>query len=109
MIVKWQTARTQWTAAQGESEDNRLVVDDFIVRVAANSVNEGPFTYIGKDLKSAYAGRGITNAEFDALVGDLVTTLNEFNIGAHSQPASLVDHGKRTQALLTRHHKEDFR
>ena len=59
-------------------------------------------------MKAAYAGKVIMNAEFDALVGDLVTTLNKFNIGAHSQPASVVNPNKRTQALLTRHHKEDF-
>lgn len=83
-------------------------MDDFIVRAAVDSVSGGPFTYIGRDMKSAYAGIGITNAEFDVLVGDLVTTLNKFNIGAHSQPASLVNPSKRTQALLTRNNKEDF-
>ena len=108
MIAKWQTASTQATAAQGESVGNRLVVDDFIMRVGADSVSGGPFTYIGWDMKSAYAGKGITNAEFDALVGDLVTALNKFNIGARSRPASLVDPGKRAQAFLTHHHKEDI-
>jgi len=42
MIVKWQIARTHGTAAQGESWGNRLVVDDFIMRVAADSVSGGP-------------------------------------------------------------------
>ena len=36
-------------------------------------------------MKSAYAGMGITNAEFDALVGDLVTTMNKFNVGEREQ------------------------
>ena len=59
-------------------------------------------------MKSVYAGKSITNAEFDALVGDLVTALNKFNIGARSQLASVVDLSKRAQAFLTHHHKEDI-
>jgi hypothetical protein len=102
-----QTAKTQRTAAQGESEGNRPVVDDFIMRVAADSVSGGSFTYIGWDMKSAYAGKDITNAKFDALVGDLVTALNKFNIGARSQLASLFDPCKSTEAFLTHHHKEE--
>ncbi len=80
------------------------VVDDFVARVAAdNRINGkfaganiprlktrlveqicqasgGPCTYSGRDMKSAHAGMGITGAEFDALVGDLVTTLNKFKV-----------------------------
>ncbi|MEK6526394.1 MAG: hypothetical protein AABZ22_05930 [Nitrospirota bacterium] len=69
----------------GEKPATQAIVDDFIVRVAADTVSGGAFTYIGWDMKSAYAGKGITNAEFDALVGDLVTTLNKFNIGEREQ------------------------
>jgi len=36
-------------------------------------------------MKSAYAGMGITNAEFDALVGDLVTTMNKCKVGEREQ------------------------
>jgi curli biogenesis system outer membrane secretion channel CsgG len=32
-------------------------------------------------MKSSHAGRGVTSEIFDALVGDLVTTLNKFNVG----------------------------
>jgi hemoglobin len=80
------------------------VVDDFVARVAADSringrfantniprlkmnlVNQicaasgGPCTYTGRDMKTAHAGMGITNADFDALVGDLVAALNKFNV-----------------------------
>ena len=59
-------------------------------------------------MKSAYAGKDITNAEVNALVGDLVTDVNKFNIGARFRPTSVVDPSKRGQALLTRHPKEDF-
>ena len=80
------------------------VVDDFVGRVAADSringrfantniprlkmmlvdqicaASGGPCTYTGRDMKSAHAGMGITGAEFDALVGDLVATLNSFKV-----------------------------
>ena len=40
----------------------------------------GPCTYTGRDMKSAHAGMGITGAEFDAIVDDLVRTLNEYKV-----------------------------
>lgn len=36
----------------------------------------GPCTYTGKDMKTAHAGMGLTNADFDALVEDLVKALD---------------------------------
>lgn len=80
------------------------VVDDFVGRVAAdNRINGkfataniprlkmmlvdqicaasgGPCTYTGRDMKSAHAGMGISGVEFDALVRDLVATLNKFKV-----------------------------
>jgi len=90
------------------------VVNDFVARVAAdkrinsffkataadpkrlaafktNLVNQiceasgGPCKYTGKDMKTAHQGMGISNADFDALVGDLVATLNKFKVGAQEQ------------------------
>src|ERR1043166_4088994 len=81
------------------------VVDDFVGRVAAdNRINGffaqaniprlkamlvdqiceasgGPCKYTGRDMKTTHRGMGITNAAFDALVGDLVATLDKFNVG----------------------------
>src|ERR1700678_2826620 len=85
------------------------VVDDFVGRVAAdNRINSffkatasdpkrlakfkrnvvdqiceaagGPRKYKGKDLKDAPWGMGIGSADFDALVEDLVATLDKFNV-----------------------------
>jgi hemoglobin len=80
------------------------VVDDFVGRVAAdNRINGkfananiprlksmlvdqicqasgGPCTYTGRDMKSAHAGMGVSSSEFDALVADLVATLNKFKV-----------------------------
>ena len=80
------------------------VVDDFVARVAADSrinarfantniprlkmnlvdqicaASGGPCTYKGRDMKTTHAGMRITNADFDALVGDLVAALNKFKV-----------------------------
>jgi hemoglobin len=40
----------------------------------------GPCTYAGRDMKETHDGMGVTAGEFDALVGDLVATLDEFNV-----------------------------
>jgi len=90
------------------------VVDDFVANVAAdkrinafftaaagdkarmakfkdNLVNQiceaagGPCKYTGKDMKTAHAGMGISAADFDALVEDLVKTLNTFKVGKAEQ------------------------
>jgi hemoglobin len=80
------------------------VVDDFVANVAAdNRINKffaktdiprlkrllveqicagtgGPCTYTGRDMKSAHAGMGINDAQFNALVEDLVKTLDKFKV-----------------------------
>jgi hemoglobin len=82
----------------------QAVVDDFIGNVAADNringffantniprlnsmlVNQiceatgGPCKYTGRDMKSAHAGMGVTEAHFNALVEDLVKSLNKFNV-----------------------------
>lgn len=49
----------------------------------------GPCKYKGKDMKTAHVGMGISNADFDALVEDLVKTLNKFKVAADDQKALL--------------------
>jgi hemoglobin len=80
------------------------VVDDFVARVAADrrinrffantdvpsfkaklidqicEVSGGPCKYTGKDMKTTHAGMGITDADFNALVEDLVATLDKFKV-----------------------------
>ncbi|MFO0769054.1 MAG: group 1 truncated hemoglobin, partial [Nitrospiraceae bacterium] len=80
------------------------VVDEFVARVAADTringkfananiprlksmlvdqicqASGGPCTYTGRDMKSTHAGMGISSGDFDALVGDLVATLNKFKV-----------------------------
>jgi hemoglobin len=102
------------------------VVDDFVGRVAAdNRINArfantnvprfktnlvdqicqatgGPCTYTGKDMKTAHAGMGITNAEFDALVGDLVATLNKFKVGDREKNELLAALGPMRKDIVER-------
>ena len=38
----------------------------------------GPCKYTGRDMKTAHQGLGVTNADYDAVVEDLITTLDKF-------------------------------
>lgn len=45
----------------------------------------GPCTYSGRDMAETHKGMGVTTGEFDALVGDLVSTLDRFSVPAAEQ------------------------
>ncbi len=45
----------------------------------------GPCTYTGRNMKETHFGMGVTAGEFDALVEDLVASLNHFNVGETEQ------------------------
>jgi hemoglobin len=45
----------------------------------------GPCTYQGRSMRVAHRGLGIRNRDFDALVEDLVRSLNKFNVGPREQ------------------------
>ena len=45
----------------------------------------GPCKYKGRDMKTAHAGMGISNADFNALVEDLTKSLNKFKVGKTEQ------------------------
>jgi hemoglobin len=40
----------------------------------------GPCIYVGRDMKTAHKGLGITSAEWDAAVKHLAATLDEFKV-----------------------------
>src|SRR5262245_8166603 len=94
----------------GGKKSITAVVDEFVGRVAAdNRINAyfkttasdpkrlatfkgnlvdqicqasgGPCKYKGKDMKSAHVGMGISSADFNALVEDLVGALDKFKVG----------------------------
>jgi hemoglobin len=102
------------------------VVDDFVGRVAAdtrinsffatadipglkrNLVNQicaasgGPCTYTGRDMKTVHRGMGVTNAHFDALVGDLVATLNKFKVPEQEKNELLAVLGPMRKDIVER-------
>jgi hemoglobin len=45
----------------------------------------GPCKYTGRSMKEAHDGMRVTSGEFDALVQDLVATLNHFKVGKTEQ------------------------
>jgi hemoglobin len=54
----------------------------------------GPQKYTGKNMKEAHKGLGITNADFDALVADLVKALDDNHVGKAEKDALLGMLGK---------------
>lgn len=96
----------------GGREAIKQVADDFVINMAADPrVNArfkaldaarvaklqtnladlicdetgGPCAYLGKDMKTVHAGMGITEAEWNATVENLVKSLNKFKVGAKEQ------------------------
>jgi len=85
------------------------VIDDFVARVAADSrvnqkfaksdvervkfhlkeqvcaVTGGPCTYTGNSMTKAHHNMKVTEGEFNALVEDLVATLDKFNVPAQEK------------------------
>ena len=109
----------------GKKEAITAVVDNFVGRVAndgringkfANAniphlkarlveqicaASGGPCTYTGRDMKSAHTGMAITNEQFDALVGDLVATLNKFNVPEREKKELLGTLGSMRKEVVT--------
>jgi hemoglobin len=93
----------------GGSEAIAAVVDDFVARCAGDSringkfartdiprlkkmlidqvtaATGGPATYAGRDMKRTHEGMGVTAGEFEALVEDLLATLDRFSVPAAEQ------------------------
>lgn len=109
----------------GKREAITAVVDDFVNRVAAdNRINGkfananiprlkallveqiceasgGPCTYTGRDMKTTHAGMAITGEQFDALVGDLVATLNKFKVPEREKNELLGALGPMKKDIVT--------
>lgn len=70
-----------------DSRINAKFVRSDIPRLKANLVDQvcqatgGPCTYSGRDMRTTHLGMAVTGGEFEALVEDLVATLDRFNVG----------------------------
>ena len=102
------------------------VVDDFVANVAADTrINGffaktdiprlktllveqicagsgGPCTYTGRDMKTAHANMGVNDADFGALVEDLVKTLDKFKVPQREKDELLAILGPMKADIVTR-------
>jgi hemoglobin len=102
------------------------VVDDFVGNVAADSringyfaranvphlkamlvdqiceASGGPCKYTGRDMKSAHASMGIGDPQFNALVEDLVKSLDRFKVPAREKNELLAALGSMKGDIVTR-------
>lgn len=92
----------------------RAVVDEFVSRVAADSrinakfartniprlklhlveqlcaATGGPCEYTGREMRHTHRNMKVTEGEFDALVEDLVSTLDKFNVASREKDELLA-------------------
>jgi hemoglobin len=70
----------------GDSRINRKFARTDVVRLKAmlveqvSSATGGKVQYTGRSMSETHRGMGVTAGEFDALVEDLVATLNKFDV-----------------------------
>ncbi len=63
----------------GLSNDSKTRVRQLVVDQLCNATG-GPCAYIGRSMKTAHAGMGITEEDWNATVAHLVATLTKFNV-----------------------------
>jgi hemoglobin len=63
----------------GASNDSKMRIRQLVVDKICQMAG-GPCLYIGKDLKAAHAGLGITEAEWNAAVKGVTATLDKFKV-----------------------------
>lgn len=119
------TAPTLYERLGGQPAIN-AVVDDFVANVAADKrINRffanadvprlkrllgeqicagagGPCTYTGRDMKTAHTGMGVTDQHFDALVEDLVKSLDKYQVPTKEQQELLALLGPMRKDIVTR-------
>ena len=61
----------------------------------------GPCKYTGKDMKTAHAGMGVKEADFNALVEDLVKALDEFKVPEKEKGELLTALGSMKGDIVT--------
>ena len=62
----------------------------------------GPCKYAGKDMKSAHTGMGVSGADFDALVEDLVWALDKLKVGKTEKSELLAALGPMKSDIVER-------
>ena len=70
----------EWEASEANVTRLKKLVTALVVEVTG-----GPKGYAGRDMKTTHKGMKITDAEFDAMAGDLKETLDKFKVPAAEQ------------------------
>jgi hemoglobin len=70
----------QWDATPDNVAHLKSELSDYLTAATG-----GPVVYKGKKMKQAHANMQITNAEFDAIAGDLKASLDKFKVPAKEQ------------------------
>jgi hemoglobin len=87
---------------------NKFFANSDMVRVKAKLVEQigmatgGPEKYTGKSMKETHANMGVAEADFNALVEDLVTTLNKFKVPPKEQSELLTILGSLKGDIVTK-------
>jgi hemoglobin len=63
----------------GLSEDSQAKLRQHVIDLLCQTTG-GPCKYTGRDMKTSHKGLGITSAEWDSSVKDLVATLEKFKV-----------------------------
>jgi hemoglobin len=61
----------------------------------------GPCKYTGKNMKDAHAGMNVKDADFNALVEDLVAALDKFKVGQKEKDELLAKLGPMKEDIVT--------
>ena len=88
----------EWEATPEKVEAMKKHIAQFIALATG-----GPTTYEGREMKQVHAGLRITNAEFDASIGDLKASLDKLGVGVDEQKELLaVVESTRNQVVTER-------
>lgn len=60
----------------------------------------GPCVYLGRDMKTAHAGLGITEKDWDVSLKDLIATLDKFNVPAKEKDEVLAAVGSLKKDIV---------
>jgi hemoglobin len=76
---------SEWSASPDKVKTLKLHMVQFLALATG-----GPSKYEGKEMKSAHTGMKITNAEFDASIGDMKATLDAKGVATDEQKELLA-------------------
>jgi hemoglobin len=96
-------ADTRINAKFAKSDPTRLVTN---LKTFVTQATGGPKVYKGQTMAAAHHNMGVTDAEFGALVEDLVATLDKFNVPAKEKGELLAALGPLGPQIVSVHSNE---